>query len=121
MTLTKKARQARMAAKTANKADFYTVRAEVLFPGMVGGRLHLCLVERTTGLMIPVTGNAQGFEPVILPINWAVDNYKGREYLKPEFIGRWTIIEELKGIKVTKEVEAAGHTALAIATEYELI
>ena len=121
MTLTKKARKAKMNAKQQTKAAFYTVNAKVLFPGMVEGKLHLCLVHRETGVMIPVTGNDRGFEPVILPINWAEDNYKGREYLKPEFIGTWEVVEEKKQIKVTAEVEAAGRQALQIATDYELI
>lgn len=121
MTLTKKARKARMAAKQQNKAAFYVVNAQVLFPGMQDNRPHLCLVHRETGAMIPVTGQERGFEPVLLPINWAEDNYKGREYLKPEFIGTWEVLEEKKQIKVTAEVEAAGRQALQIATEYELI
>ena len=121
MTLTKRARKERMLAKKAVTANYYAVDARVLFPGGDPTRLHICLVNKATGHMIPVTGAETGFQPVILPINWAEDNYKGREYLKPEFIGTWEVVRERRQLRVTEEVEAACDQAMAIATEYEVI
>lgn len=121
--ITKKARKAQMKARKAagNTSRYQLVNAHVLFPGMTAGKQHWGLQEKATGLIIPVTGNAQGFEPQELPINWMEDSYKGREYLKPEFIAHWEVTQIEKAFKITAEVEAVADRAMAIAKEYEVI